>query len=131
MPRSRLAVPLTHYRRNHQLQHALEMRRVPTPSEAALWAVLSHRDALGFRTKRQMVVGPYITDFVVPSVRLVVEVDGSAHHGRELADERRQADLELLGCSVFRVTAGEVMRSPVHVAQRVAAEVARLRARGA
>ena len=131
MNRSRLSVPLTHYRRNHQLQHALEMRRLPTPSEAALWAILRHRDALGFRTKRQMVIGPYIADFVVPSVRLVVEVDGSVHHGRELADERRDADLVLLGYSVLRITAWEVMRSPVHAARRVAAEVARLGARGA
>ena len=131
MPRSRLAVPLTHYRRNHQLQHALEMRRQPTPTEAALWAILRHRDALGFRTKRQSVIGRYVADFVVPSVRLVVEVDGSVHHGRELADARRSADLELLGYSVFRLTAGEVMRSPGHAAGRVAAEVARLRSRGA
>ena len=131
MNRSRLVLPLTHYRRNHQLEHARSMRRQPTPSEAALWAILRHRDALGFRTKRQMVIGPYIADFVVPSVRLVVEVDGSVHHGRELADERRDADLVLLGYSVLRITAWEVMRSPVHAARRVAAEVARLGARGA
>ena len=131
MPRSRLAVPLTHFRRNHQLQHALAMRRLPTPSEAALWAILRHRDALGFRTKRPSVIGRYVADFVVPSVRLVVEVDGSAHQGRELADARRQADLELLGYTVFRLTAREVMRSPEQAARRVAAEVTRLRARGA
>ena len=47
--------------------------------------------------------------------------------GRELTDERRQADLELLGYSVLRFSAREVMRNPPAAARRVAAEVARLR----
>ncbi len=127
MTRSRLAVPLSHYRRHHQLEHARSMRREPTPSEAALWDLLRRRDAFGFRTKRQPVVGPYIPDFVVPCVRLVVEIDGSVHDGRELADARRQADLELLGYSVLRFSAREIMRNPPAAARRVAAEVARLR----
>ncbi len=126
MHRSRLSIPLTHYRRNHQLEYAREMRRVGTPSERALWEQLRHRDAIGFRTKRQVVVGPYIADFVVPSVRLVIEIDGGAHYGRELADERRDADLQLLSYSVLRLSADEVMRSPVAAARRVAAEVSRL-----
>lgn len=100
---------------------------------SALWLeseriVLRLRQILGFRTKRQAVLGPYVADFVVPSVSLVIEVDGSAHDGRGLADAHRTANLALLGYSVIRVTASAVMESPVAVACVIAAEVARLRA---
>ena len=128
MPKSLLAIPLTLFRHEHQLAYARQMRRRPTASERLLWSRLRQRTVLGFRTKRQPVVGPYITDVLVPAVRLVIEVDGSAHFGRELADARRQADLELLGYSVFRVSAEDVMRDVGSVVRSIAATVALLRA---
>lgn len=127
MSKSRLAVPISLFRREHQLQYARSMRRKPTASEGALWAVLRSREHMGFRVKRQVVLGPYVADFVVPSVRLVVEVDGSAHDGREGADAMRTRNLEFLGYTVMRVSAAEVLRSPVAGALAVAAEVVRLR----
>ena len=112
MSKSRLAVPISPFRREHypfgyrearQLQYARSMRRKPTASEGALWAVLRSREHMGFRVKRQVVLGRYVADFVVPSVRLVVEVDGSAHYGREGADAMRTRNLEFLGYSVIGV----------------------------
>lgn len=126
MRSSRLSIPISLFRRNHQLVYARHQRRAPTASEAVLWSVLRHRHVIGFRTKRQPVVGPYVPDFVVPSVRLVIEIDGSAHHGKELADAFRTRELEAIGYSVLRLTARQVMRSPLAAAGVVAAEVHRL-----
>ena len=57
------------------------MRHTPTPSESALWRCLSGKQ-LGVAFKRQQPIGKYIADFVAPSVKLIVEVDGGYHAAR-------------------------------------------------
>jgi very-short-patch-repair endonuclease len=85
-------------------------RRVLTPSEARLWSALSARQ-LGVQFRREVpLAGRYIVDFCAPSVRLVVEVDGSCHERRRGADARRDAELRGLGYRVLRVEAALVMR---------------------
>lgn len=118
MSRSRLAVPLSPYRHEHQLHYARLMRRSPTPSEALLWSAV-RGDRLGFRVRRQVVVGPYIADFLVKPARLVIEIDGSAHIGLEHNDAFRDRELEVLGYRVLRVTASQVMRDVHAVVRRL------------
>ena len=51
-------------------------------------------------------IGPYTVDFHWPSHDLVVETDGARYHDHELArrrDRRRDAELQLRGCTVLRV----------------------------
>lgn len=52
-------------------------------------------------------LGRYTVDFYWPDRRLVVELDGWRFHGHRLAFERdrvRDAELQLLGCTVLRFT---------------------------
>src|SRR5690606_27964289 len=49
-------------------------------SEAALWRRLRGR-RLGVQFRRQVVLGSFVVDFLAPSARLVVEVDGGWHAG--------------------------------------------------
>ena len=85
------------------------MRWAPTPSEARLWEALRGRQ-LGVRFRRQVVIAGYIVDFAAQEARLVVEVDGGWHAGRERADARRDRALGRAGWRVVRVAAEEVMR---------------------
>jgi very-short-patch-repair endonuclease len=84
-------------------------RFAPTWSERLLWERL-RRSRLGVAFRRQLVIGGYIVDFAAPSVRLVVEVDGSSHRDRQRADARRDAALGELGWRVVRVPAQMVER---------------------
>ena len=59
--------------------------------------------------KRQQPVGKYIADFIAPSRKLIVEVDGSYHASRAAADERRDRYLTRAGYRVVRVSAELVM----------------------
>ena len=69
------------------------------------------RGALGVAFKRQVVLGErYVVDFFVPSVGLVVEVDGKVHRGSADADGRRDEKLRRLGYRVVRIEAALVMR---------------------
>lgn len=89
---------------------AAGMRAAPTRSEAALWQELRARK-LGVEVRRQVVVGEFIADFVVPSARLVIEIDGGYHRTRTAADARRDRTLARLGYRVVRIDADLVMQA--------------------
>ena len=90
-------------------ERAHAMRVNLTCSEARLWEEL-RGSKLGVGFRRQAPIGAYIVDFVAPSARLIVEVDGGYHAERAAADARRDRALERAGYRVVRVSAERVMR---------------------
>jgi very-short-patch-repair endonuclease len=92
------------------------MRIVATESEARLWAHL-RRGQLGVRFRRQVVLGPFIVDFLAPSARLIVEVDGGVHLAQQDADKRRDEALTELGYRVVRVLVDDVVTNVDAVVQ--------------
>jgi len=96
-------------RRKAQLtEYALGLRHGATDTEQILWAAIRGR-ALGVQFRRQApIAGLFIGDFVASEVKLVIEVDGSRHVGREAADCRRDAKLQRLGYTVLRLAADVV-----------------------
>ncbi len=83
-------------RRNLIRARAAVMRDTMSPAESAFWR------AVRGQFRRQYVIGDFITDFCAPSARLVVEIDGSWHHGRAAADRRRDRVLARAGFRVLR-----------------------------
>src|SRR5215471_5025679 len=72
---------------------ARSLRNRATHAERILWQYLRRRQ-LGVRFRRQSVLlGWWIADFYCPSQKLVIEIDGLTHVGRELADAKRDAEL--------------------------------------
>ena len=104
----------------HQLltARAQAMRAAPTASEGALWSLLRAQQ-LGVRFRRQVPIGRYIADFVAPSARLIVEVDGGSHNGRAHVDARRDRALSRLGYCVLRLSAQLVLEHPALALARV------------
>ena len=106
------------------------MRFSPTRSEEWLWRRLSGSKT-GFAFRRQLVVGHFIVDFACTAARLVVEVDGGAHHGRERHDARRDRELAKLGWTVLRLTEEDVIADLDAAVERiVVAATSALAARG-
>jgi len=93
-------------------ERAHAMRHSPTPSEAALFRLLSGRK-LGVQFKRQVPLGGYIADFVAAAAKLVVEVDGPVHQRRRGADARKDRALRRLGYRVLRLEAALVIKQPL------------------
>ena len=81
---------------------ARQLRRPLTPAEAVLWKQLRGRRLGGWKFRRQQPVGPYIADFYCTSPRVVVELDGDTHLGREGHDATRDEYLRAAGCRVLR-----------------------------
>jgi very-short-patch-repair endonuclease len=87
-----------------------------------LWAALRSRQVEGLKFRRQVPIGPFIADFYCHAARLVVEVDGDVHAGREAADRERSDWLKSQGLRVIRFTNREVLD---HL-DEVAAEIVRV-----
>jgi very-short-patch-repair endonuclease len=115
-------------KRNPKLQATLAeraalLRARSTSSEAALWALLSG-GKLGVSFRRQVPLGRYIADFVAPSAKLIVEVDGGYHSRRAIADARRDRNLRRLGYRVVHLPAELVLSQPAAALELVLAAVA-------
>src|SRR6185369_12550566 len=72
---------------------AKELRTNLTEPERRLWYRL-RANRLGVKFQRQVVLAPYIADFAARSERLVIELDGDTHGGREAYDEARTRALK-------------------------------------
>ena len=90
-----------------------------TSSERKLWEAISAKK-LGIAFRRQVpIAGRYIVDFLAPTVRLVVEVDGGYHCRRGAADARRDRVLQQLGYRVLRLEATLVMQGLPTALERI------------
>jgi very-short-patch-repair endonuclease len=87
-------------------ERARALRAQPTMTELIMWQVL-RGSRLGVAFRRQVPVGRYIADFLAPSIKLIVEVDGGYHAGDAMVrgDARRDRYLARLGYRVARVSA--------------------------
>ena len=99
-------------------QRAAEMRRNPTEPEKRLWRVLSGSTLDGAKFRRQAVLPPFIADFLCPSARPVVEVDGDTHD--DAKDRVRDDLLHGRGYNVLRFCNADVMSNLEGVEQVIA-----------
>jgi very-short-patch-repair endonuclease len=90
-----------------------------TRAEAVLWRKLRNRRLDGWKFRRQLPIGPFTVDFACLAARLVVEVDGDSHVGRQAYDVRRQHWLETRGFHVMRLESAFVVRSPDAACERI------------
>ncbi|MFN3558234.1 MAG: endonuclease domain-containing protein [Brevundimonas sp.] len=79
---------------------AKRMRREPAVHERKLWRLLRDRRLEGLKFRRQVVIGPYVADFVCLRHRLIVEADGPFHDAER--DAVRDAWLAAQGFRVLR-----------------------------
>ncbi|MCR5219707.1 MAG: endonuclease domain-containing protein [bacterium] len=98
---------------------AQKLRREMTKEERRLW--YDFLKSLPVTVKRQQVMGPYIVDFYIASAKLVIELDGSQHYGKEgiVADKKRDTFLSNLGIHVLRFSNLDVNRNFKWVCEEV------------
>lgn len=120
MPRTRVSFEMR--------QKARSLRLHATKAESLLWYELRELMADSLKFRRQSPIGPYIVDFVCPSVKLIVEVDGDLHETEagKRHDLNRDAYLQPLGYVVLRIDEPDVINSAWHVAQFVKGEAERV-----
>jgi len=99
------------YERNTNLKpFSRELRTYGTKGEAVLWKmVLRARLMNGYQFNRQFIIENYIVDFICRKLNLIIEIDGSSHFTKSIADRERQQRLEDLGFVVLRFSEFEVL----------------------
>ncbi len=103
---------------------AKALRKELTPAERKLWRIL-RANRLGVKFQKQVVLAPYIADFVAKSERLVIEIDGDTHGDREAYDAARTAALGRHGYRVIRFTNADVMTNLDEVVKAILTELGR------
>ena len=92
--------------------NARRLRRDQTLAEKTLWTLVRNRRLSGFKFLRQVAIDRYFADFVCEAAKVIVELDGPAHDGREEYDARRPETLELFGYIVVRFRNERVLADP-------------------
>ena len=92
-------------------RHSRDLRNNATPAERRLWSALSNRKLANVRFNRQVVIKPYICDFVARSSKLVIELDGGQHGDAISYDAARTKFLEARGYRVLRFWNNDVMEN--------------------
>jgi len=87
------------------------LRRNSTDAEQLLWYHLRAHRMAGYKFKRQVIIGPYIVDFVCFEARLVIEADGGQHVEQAVDDKRRTALLESKGFRVIRFWNHDILQN--------------------
>ncbi len=92
--------------------NAKALRAAMTPPEVMLWNNLRGKRLADLRFRRQHPIGPYIADFYCHDARLVIEIDGASHAGRQRArDDSRDAWTIERGLRVLRIPAVDVLQN--------------------
>lgn len=83
-------------------EYAREMRNNSTKGEIKLWCELLRKRKSGFQFYRQKPIHKFIVDFYCARLKLVIEIDGTSHEGKQEYDQERTKYLEGLGLKVIR-----------------------------
>ena len=100
------------------LKRAQEHKDNPTSSEQKLLTALT-QDLPDLQFQFQVVMVPFIVDFVSLKKKVIIEVDGKSHIGNLDSDATRQRDLERDGYSFLRFSHSDVINSFDHVVSEV------------
>ena len=109
-------------------KRAREMRKSMTEPETRLWLALRAKRFAEVKFRRQKVIGRYIADFASNDPKLVIELDGDTHDGRDAYDAARTRSLEAQGYMVIRFSNADVMQNLEGVLVRLAETIGEMRA---
>ena len=85
------------------------LRKSQTAAENKLWQELRGRRCGGYKFRRQYIIDQYVVDFACISHKLIIEVDGPTHEGREAYDADRTHHIERRGYRLIRFSNAEVL----------------------
>jgi len=74
-----------------------------------LWKHLRGHRLEGYKFRRQVVIEPYIVDFVCLDAKLIIEADGGQHTEQRVYDTKRTIRLEAMGYRVMRFWNHEIL----------------------
>ena len=80
-------------------------------SEVLFWKQVHKGKFYGINFNRQKIISNYIVDFYIPSLSLVIEIDGCSHNNKEEYDFERNNYLKSFGLNIIRIPDIEIKRN--------------------
>ena len=105
------------------LSRSRELRRNSSDAENTLWKQLRGCRLKGYKFRRQVVIEPYIVDFVCLEAQLIIEADGGQHIEQKVYDAERTAMLETRGYRVMRFWNHDILNQTQIVLGQIVAEL--------
>lgn len=97
-----------------------KLRNEASGIERKLWRVLSEQSAVrGLKFRRQQPLHPYIVDFACMAAKVLVEIDGDSHEGRQGYDRVRDAKLKENGYKILRFSNQDVVENVFGVVETI------------
>ena len=90
------------------LEKAKNLRKRMTHPEHILWRILRAKRFAAYKFRRQHPIEHFIVDFASCSHRLIIEIDGPYHDGRNAYDDDRSQFLQNKGFTILRFTNDDV-----------------------
>ena len=84
-----------------------------------LWQYLRKRQIAGYKFRRQVVIEPYIVDFVCLEKKLIIELDGGQHLLMKIEDKFREGILKNKGFSVLRFWNDDILLRTKDVTEQI------------
>lgn len=102
-------------------QFSRELRKNMTNAEKLLWSKIRGKQLKGYQFYRQKIIANYIVDFYCPKAKLIIELDGGQHFGKEGEEKDRKRDnyMANLGIKVFRFSDREVFENINGVLEKI------------
>lgn len=98
---------------------ARKLRKNSTDAERKLWHCLRKRQIGGYKFRRQLVIDPYIVDFVCLEKKLIVELDGGQHLLQKNEDKLREEYLKKKGYSILRFWNDDVLLRTENITEHI------------
>lgn len=88
---------------NQLYELAKQNRLNPTYAEKVAWNML-RRYNIGTKFRRQHIIDSFIVDFVSLEYKIIIEIDGDSHIGKEDYDDGRDLILSNYGFTIIHIT---------------------------
>ena len=109
---------------NSIFEAAKALRGNPTKAEKLLWNKLKSRKLDGIKFRFQVPYDSFILDFLCPSNKIIIELDGPIHNLQKQHDKARDEYFEAKGYRILRFSNDEVVYNIEKVLKRISSELA-------
>ena len=101
------------------LQVSKELRKNQTKAEEIIWDNLKSKKLDGLKFRRQVPYDTFVLDFLCPSRKLIIEIDGGIHKKTKIRDQERDEYFMEKGYRILRIKNEEVFNSLKKVLERI------------
>ena len=100
-------------------QVSKDLRKSQTEAEEIIWEKLKSKKLNGLKFRRQVPYDTFVLDFLCPSKKVILEIDGKIHLKTKIRDQERDEYFMEKGYKILRIKNEEVLNNVAAVLKRI------------